>query len=313
MQVPRKIPGVILSASNRAEMMVRCKAPAGKRLVLSAGNVDGFSTGGNTWWSDEVYRIIQPKLATIVITVSHSSCGLWAVPCCVVHLSTRTTARQACMTCYRWCVAALLPDTQPSQARAQRAAAQRVFSSSRNVASGAGSVARAASTSPTVLTELVEESCTPRRPSYAVDIRDEALAKAGYTRGIVEQGVVFGGQLINGVQCQVNGENFTFPDPNPLVMPLGKIVEWTYNVVRGWSRAQDRPCTARRSPAQPAHTTQLCTCRHLRACVSACSPASTPSMCTSTPSRSPGGMRPKCSPLPQWATTSRLAIGTTTC
>lgn len=83
MKVPRKIPGVILSASNRAELMVRCKAPAGKRLVLSAGNVDGFSTGSNTWWTDEVYRIIQPKLATIVITVGDSrgtlGAGRWVV------------------------------------------------------------------------------------------------------------------------------------------------------------------------------------------------------------------------------------------
>lgn len=36
---------------------------------------------------------------------------------------------------------------------------------------------------------LDEESCTPKRPSYARDLRDEALVEAGYNPNLVESQV----------------------------------------------------------------------------------------------------------------------------
>lgn len=29
--------------------------------------------------------------------------------------------------------------------------------------------------------------------------------------------------------CLVNGQNFSFPDPNPIDLPLGSVVEWDMN------------------------------------------------------------------------------------
>lgn len=90
----------------------------------------------------------------------------------------------------------------------------------------------AASATPTY--NFVEESCTPRRPSYAVDLNNAALEKAGYPLAGIDLQVVniVSSPLVNNVGCRINNESFIFPDPNPLVMRLGKIVEWSYNDVR---------------------------------------------------------------------------------
>lgn len=83
---------------------------------------------------------------------------------------------------------------------------------------------------------LVPESCTPQRPSYAVDLRDQALTAANYpTSRMLAYDVNFNpvdnpkGQ---GIACAVNGALWTFPNyQDPLVMQMGEVVQWTTNNV----------------------------------------------------------------------------------
>ncbi|KAI8476535.1 MAG: hypothetical protein J3K34DRAFT_516425 [Monoraphidium minutum] len=75
---------------------------------------------------------------------------------------------------------------------------------------------------------LPEESCTPRRPAYAADLRDAALAAAGVdVSGVPVTDVEF--TFSRGFSCEVNGQQFIFPDPAPLVLPLGKVAQWSFN------------------------------------------------------------------------------------
>ena len=72
--------------------------------------------------------------------------------------------------------------------------------------------------------DLTPRKCTPLRPNYAADLRDEARIKANALDKIYyEPRATFGG---NRVGCNIGGQNFTFPDPEPLLMPLGKVSEW---------------------------------------------------------------------------------------
>lgn len=85
--------------------------------------------------------------------------------------------------------------------------------------------------------DIESESCTPLRPSYAADLQDDALTKAGYDPKDVDSYPVNftpDGDG-NGMFCAVNNQLFTFPDPKPLVMTLGKIVEWQFNAVSAGS------------------------------------------------------------------------------
>jgi hypothetical protein len=71
------------------------------------------------------------------------------------------------------------------------------------------------------------------RPSYVSDLRDDALTAAGYDPEDVDS------YPVNftpdgdgkGMFCAVNNQLYTFPDPSPLVMTLGKVVEWQFNAV----------------------------------------------------------------------------------
>jgi FtsP/CotA-like multicopper oxidase with cupredoxin domain len=63
---------------------------------------------------------------------------------------------------------------------------------------------------------------------------DAALAQAHYNPADrYRQSMNFGGNNGAGMTCGVNGQSFMFPDPNPLVMPLGRIVEWGFRNLRG--------------------------------------------------------------------------------
>jgi hypothetical protein len=84
---------------------------------------------------------------------------------------------------------------------------------------------------------LIEEACVPKRPSYASDLRDAALAAASYPLGdVVTSDVQF--TFNRGYACEVNGDVYSYPDLNPLLMPLGKVVQWSFNDVRRLGDAQ---------------------------------------------------------------------------
>lgn len=75
---------------------------------------------------------------------------------------------------------------------------------------------------------LAEEACKPLRPAYAADLRDNALAAAGYQLSDVVRSPVqftFNRQFA----CEVNNQSFIFPDPNPLTMNIGTIQQWDFN------------------------------------------------------------------------------------
>ena len=80
-------------------------------------------------------------------------------------------------------------------------------------------------------TDLAEKACTPLRPDYAPDLRDTNLQAAGATRKIIyDTRATFQDSPIG---CTIGGEKFSFPDPAPLLAPLGSIVEW--NVFMLWN------------------------------------------------------------------------------
>ena len=82
---------------------------------------------------------------------------------------------------------------------------------------------------------LVEDACTPLRPSYAPDLRDAALAAAGATPVVTpmawgdldpppsEQSVP-----TTPYSCMVNGAPWTYPDPAPLTLELGTVAQWDF-------------------------------------------------------------------------------------
>lgn len=82
-------------------------------------------------------------------------------------------------------------------------AAQRTF---RAAATASGAVASAAAVArvSSGYDTLEQEACTPRRPSYATDLRDDALKKAGFPPENVERLAVNieGPPLVNGVGCR---------------------------------------------------------------------------------------------------------------
>lgn len=79
---------------------------------------------------------------------------------------------------------------------------------------------------------LVEKECTPLRPGYVADLRDAGLVAAGYPLADVIVDQVGFNPTTFGASCGVTYNNptkvelFSFPDPNPIMMPLGKIVQW---------------------------------------------------------------------------------------
>ena len=81
------------------------------------------------------------------------------------------------------------------------------------------------SSGPSPTTAITPESCTPLRSDYASDLSDESLAAFNATNTLYQQNVsfTFGNQSYG---CLVNDQNFSYPDPAPLKLPLGKVVEW---------------------------------------------------------------------------------------
>ncbi|KAI7838549.1 hypothetical protein COHA_007692 [Chlorella ohadii] len=65
-----------------------------------------------------------------------------------------------------------------------------------------------------------QKACTPLRPGYAPDLRDPALKAAGATDKLIKE--VHGFDFTDKYSCTVDGEAFSFPDPEPLLMPCLK-------------------------------------------------------------------------------------------
>ncbi|KAF8065748.1 hypothetical protein HT031_002808 [Scenedesmus sp. PABB004] len=107
---------------------------------------------------------------------------------------------------------------------------------------------------PAVLTKpLVERACTPLRPAYATDLRDEALKAARAPRAaarydpanVYAYTVGFDNFYLPNtpepkelftIACTVSGSDgepktFSVPDSNPLPLPLGKVVQWDFHTI----------------------------------------------------------------------------------
>ncbi|GAB4816399.1 hypothetical protein N2152v2_003445 [Parachlorella kessleri] len=146
MEIPREVDHIFLSNGNRAELLVRCTAPAGKRYVLAAGAAPsqfgalfGTSFGG-------AESLAQPVVLTMEIEAAQGS-------------------------------------DQPTP-------------------------------------DL--RGCTPLRPTYAPDLRDEALQAHNAMALLVNHSLAF--TFEQGFGCLVNGKNFSLPDPAPVDLPIGKVV-----------------------------------------------------------------------------------------
>ena len=66
--------------------------------------------------------------------------------------------------------------------------------------------------------DLVNKGCKPLRPSYAADLLNFPDDKVFY-----DNNATFG---FTPSGCLVGGKSFEYPEPYPLQMPLGKVVEW---------------------------------------------------------------------------------------
>lgn len=70
------------------------------------------------------------------------------------------------------------------------------------------------------------EECVPLRPTYAPDLRDASITAANAWGQIIYDNTTFNFDVAQNYGCTINGQNFTYPDNNPVIMKLGNIVEW---------------------------------------------------------------------------------------
>eukprot|EP00887_Chlorella_sp_A99_P001187 scaffold14.g1187.t1 len=71
---------------------------------------------------------------------------------------------------------------------------------------------------------LEEEACRPLRPSYLSDLGDESLRAAGALRKVVHRPMAMR-EDVTLPSCNFNGRLFRFPEPHPIVFPIGSVVE----------------------------------------------------------------------------------------
>lgn len=216
MNIPRKVEAVLMSSGNRLEAMVRCSLPSrssSNEFILSAtATNDPFNPGNNQTFATDFFRVAQDEVARIKVVRRPGSKGQH------INKAAKYAAEQA------------TKDTQAAPAAA---------------AAGADAEVDVAAVDPAhfyskppkwdsrFYRNPVPDSCTPLRPSYAVDMRDAALTAAGYPPSRVNNTDVNFAGYNNadglGTTCTVNGQLFSFPDPSPLVLPMGEIVQWTTN------------------------------------------------------------------------------------
>lgn len=66
--------------------------------------------------------------------------------------------------------------------------------------------------------DLLNKGCKPLRPNYAADLLNAPADKLFY-----DNNATFG---FTPPGCLVGGKSFEYPEPYPLQMPMGKVVEW---------------------------------------------------------------------------------------
>ena len=153
LEIPRVVDHILLSAANRAELLVRCSGPVGKKYTIQSGRMPGapYSFGS----PPVLFAMAPDRLAhnqTTVATIEIEEGGQPG------------------------------PDIKP-------------------------------------------RSCTPLRPAYAADMRDEAIKAAGATDKIFrDPSMTFGLNLTSG--CSIGGQGLFTRNPNPITLPIGSIVEW---------------------------------------------------------------------------------------
>lgn len=72
--------------------------------------------------------------------------------------------------------------------------------------------------------DLVTKQCTPLRPAYAADLRNENLVRQNAIGALVADPVPNFDR--NPLGCTLGGMPWTFPDPAPFVMPIGSVMQW---------------------------------------------------------------------------------------
>ena len=71
---------------------------------------------------------------------------------------------------------------------------------------------------------LVSKRCTPLRPAYAADLRNENLVRHNALRSLIMDPVPNFDRNPDG--CTIGGAGFSFPDPAPFVMRIGSVTQW---------------------------------------------------------------------------------------
>lgn len=176
MDIPRKVDNFYLTAASRAEALVRCHGPPGKKYVLSAGR-------RTTQLYGEAMRGPLPLQwgytnESYINATGHPPLN---------SIRSNEAEQDVVMT-----IVMKKGKTEGS---------------------------------------LKERACTPLRPDYAPDLRDEALEEAG-NPPMYNMSNSFAQYYGYGYGCVVSkGQNrkaFMLPDPDPIIMPLGQVVEWTF-------------------------------------------------------------------------------------
>ncbi len=71
---------------------------------------------------------------------------------------------------------------------------------------------------------LVSKQCTPLRPAYAADLRNENLVRHNALRALILDPVPNFDR--NPLGCTMGGMEFAYPDPAPFVMRIGSVTQW---------------------------------------------------------------------------------------
>lgn len=70
---------------------------------------------------------------------------------------------------------------------------------------------------------LKSKACSPLRPSYAPDLRDAAIKSSDIQ--VVDD--LYPDFTASPSGCSMSDSNFTFPEPNPYKLEIGKVVQWS--------------------------------------------------------------------------------------
>lgn len=210
-QVPRRVRHMFLAPGGRAELLVRCSGPPGKRYVLGAQASDGWAAAAGSacigGWKREAGSRWR--------RVGHA-CALKAHP--ALRCGTAGPGGRGSLWLPRQrCSGAGHPGHNPAGAGGWKGESHTLEQLGHVLVMHPSShacgathpglapalAAQAAASEPQP--SPVPHACTPARPGYAADLRDEALQAAGASGALVRQPVSFTSSLA-GFGCTVNGQ-----------------------------------------------------------------------------------------------------------